>query len=49
MALGLKLAGKRARVNCVVGDGEIQEGQVWESAMSGPASGRRVTASTTSA
>ena len=36
MALGLKLAGKRARVYCIVGDGEIQEGQVWESAMSGP-------------
>jgi transketolase len=36
MALGLKLAGKRSRVYCVVGDGEIQEGQVWESAMSGP-------------
>ena len=36
MALGLKLAGKSARVYCIVGDGEIQEGQVWESAMSGP-------------
>jgi len=36
MALGLKLAGKTARVYCVVGDGEIQEGQVWESLMSGP-------------
>jgi transketolase len=36
MALGLKLAGKSARVYCVVGDGEIQEGQVWESAMSAP-------------
>jgi transketolase len=36
MALGLKLAGKPSRVYCVVGDGEIQEGQVWESAMSGP-------------
>src|SRR5215510_9018256 len=36
MALGLKLAGRRARVYCIVGDGEIQEGQVWESAMSGP-------------
>jgi len=36
MALGLKLAGRTARVYCVVGDGEIQEGQVWESAMSGP-------------
>ena len=36
MALGLKLAGKSARVYCVVGDGEIQEGQVWEAAMSAP-------------
>ena len=36
MALGLKLAGKSARVYCIVGDGEIQEGQVWESAMSAP-------------
>ncbi len=40
MALGLKLAGKVARVYCVVGDGETQEGQVWESAMSGPQLGR---------
>ena len=36
MALGLKLAGKASRVYCVVGDGEIQEGQVWEAAMSAP-------------
>ena len=36
MALGLKLAGKSARVYCVVGDGETQEGQVWESLMSAP-------------
>ncbi len=36
MALGLKLAGKGARVYCVMGDGESQEGQVWESLMSGP-------------
>ena len=36
MALGLKLAGKGARVYCVLGDGETQEGQVWESLMSGP-------------
>jgi transketolase len=36
MALGLKLAGKSSRVYCVLGDGESQEGQVWESLMSGP-------------
>jgi len=36
MALGLKLAGKSARVYCVLGDGEMQEGQVWESLMSAP-------------
>jgi len=36
MALGLKLAGKGARVYCVLGDGETQEGQVWESLMSAP-------------
>ncbi|HKZ04949.1 MAG TPA: transketolase [Methylomirabilota bacterium] len=36
MALGLKLAGKASRVYCVLGDGEIQEGQVWEAAMSAP-------------
>ena len=36
MALGLKLAGKSARVYCILGDGEIQEGQVWEAAMSAP-------------
>jgi transketolase len=40
MALGLKLAGKAARVYCVLGDGEIQEGQVWEAAMSAPKLGR---------
>ena len=36
MALGLKLAGKTARVYCILGDGETQEGQVWEAAMSAP-------------
>ena len=39
MALGLKLAGQSARVYCVVGDGEIQEGQIWESLMSAPGLG----------
>lgn len=36
IALGLKLAGKSSRVFCVLGDGECQEGQVWEAAMSIP-------------
>ncbi len=36
MALGLKMAGSAARVYCICGDGEIQEGQVWEAAMSAP-------------
>lgn len=33
MALGLKHAGKNARVYLVLGDGECQEGQVWEMAL----------------
>jgi len=33
MALGLKLDRVPARVYCILGDGEIQEGQVWEAAM----------------
>ena len=33
MALGLKHQGKTARVYTMVGDGEIQEGQVWEACM----------------
>lgn len=33
MALGLKLDGKPNRVYAVLGDGELQEGQVWEAAM----------------
>lgn len=33
MALGLKYSGKSARVYLVIGDGEAQEGQVWEMAM----------------
>ena len=40
MALGLKMAGSQARVYCILGDGEIQEGQVWEAAMSAPKLGR---------
>lgn len=33
MALGAKLSGKDFRVFTILGDGEIQEGQVWEAAM----------------
>ena len=33
MALGLKKQGKSARVYTLLGDGEIQEGQVWEACM----------------
>ncbi|MBM7866733.1 transketolase [Heliobacterium gestii] len=33
MALGLRLDGKDARVWAILGDGELQEGQVWEAAM----------------
>ena len=40
LALGLKLSGSPARVYCVLGDGEIQEGQVWEAAMSAPKLGQ---------
>ena len=40
MALGLRLAASPARVYCVLGDGEIQEGQVWEAAMSAPKLGQ---------
>ena len=36
MALGVKLSDKAARVYCVVGDGESQEGQIWETLMSAP-------------
>jgi transketolase len=34
VALGLRLDRKDARVYCMMGDGEQQEGQVWEAAMS---------------
>ncbi len=33
IALGLKLDNLPRRVYCIMGDGEIQEGQVWEAAM----------------
>lgn len=34
IALGIKLDKKSSRVYCLLGDGEIQEGQIWEAAMS---------------
>ena len=40
MALGLKTSGSPARVYCILGDGETQEGQVWEAAMSAPEMGQ---------
>jgi transketolase len=36
MALALRLAGNDARVFCLLGDGELQEGEVWEAAMFAP-------------
>ena len=33
-ALGLRLSKKKCRVYCLMGDGEQQEGQIWEAAMS---------------
>jgi transketolase len=33
MALGLRLDGSESRVHALLGDGELQEGQVWEAAM----------------
>ena len=39
MALGAKLGGKSYRVYTILGDGEIQEGQVWEAAMYASAKG----------
>ncbi len=35
-ALGMRLAGKKNRVFCILGDGEVQEGQVWEAFMLAP-------------
>lgn len=34
MALGAKMNAENYRVFCMMGDGEIQEGQIWEAAMS---------------
>ena len=37
MAMGLKLDGSASRMYCVVGDGELDEGQIWEAAMAAAA------------
>lgn len=34
MAMGAKAAGFQSKIYCMAGDGEIQEGQTWEAAMS---------------
>jgi transketolase len=39
IALGAKMARNNYRVFCLLGDGECEEGQVWEAAMSAPAFG----------
>jgi transketolase len=39
-ALGLRMRNSPARVYCILGDGEIQDGQVWEAAMAGPKLGQ---------
>jgi transketolase len=36
MALGVRLKGLNSRVYCLMGDGEIEEGQIWEAAMAIP-------------
>ncbi len=36
LAMGLRMQGKKSRVYCMVGDGEVQEGQIWEAALSAP-------------
>jgi transketolase len=33
MAAGLRIDGLKSRVYCIVGDGELDEGQIWEAAM----------------
>ena len=37
MAFGLKVDKSESRVYCVVGDGELEEGQIWEAAMAAAA------------
>ncbi|MAT39179.1 MAG: transketolase [Ectothiorhodospiraceae bacterium] len=36
MAMAAKLDGKPLKIYCMIGDGELQEGQIWESLMSAP-------------
>lgn len=36
LAMGVKMDGKPHRIFCLMGDGEIQEGQIWEAALSAP-------------
>jgi transketolase len=36
LAMGLKQQGKSSRVFCLIGDGETQEGQIWEAALCAP-------------
>jgi len=37
MAAGLRIDGRASRVYCVIGDGELAEGQIWEAAMAAAA------------
>lgn len=37
IAAGLRIDGRTSRVYCVVGDGELEEGQIWEAAMAASA------------
>ncbi len=37
MAAGLRIDGRNSRVYCIVGDGEMAEGQIWEAAMAASA------------
>jgi transketolase len=37
IAAGLRMDGRNSRVYCVVGDGELAEGQIWEAAMAAAA------------
>ena len=36
LALAARLGGRSSRVFCLLGDGEVQEGQIWEAAMAAP-------------